>query len=229
MLITSQLTKGTQEGIRQDQGSFFAQTRLPTQYGILDVRVYVDLQGKEHLAISMGALKDAVNLPVRIHSECLTGEVLGSLKCDCKQQLDTALSCLQTSGCGLVLYLRQEGRGIGLGNKIRAYALQEQGHDTVDANHLLGLPDDARSYEPAAFMLHQLEVNSVMLMTNNPAKIKALQRLGINITGRIPLVMKANNEHAASYMATKQARMGHLLEDADELSLISQAEYVTST
>ena len=216
MFITSQLNGSAPKDFEREGECFFARTRLPTQYGILDVRVYVDLQGKEHLAISIGELKDAVNLPVRIHSECLTGEALGSLKCDCKQQLDAALSYLQTNGRGLVLYLRQEGRGIGLENKIRAYALQEQGHDTVDANHLLGLPDDARTYESAAFMLHRLEVSSVLLMTNNPAKMTALQRLGIHITGRIPLVIKTDNEHAASYMATKRSRMGHLLEDADD-------------
>ncbi|HEV7857544.1 MAG TPA: GTP cyclohydrolase II [Pyrinomonadaceae bacterium] len=225
MFVASQLEEEIpDEGLARGEGCFFAQTRLPTRYGALDVRIYVDQQGKEHLAISTGEIRKARDLPVRIHSECLTGEVLGSTKCDCKQQLEVALNSLQMSGCGLVLYLRQEGRGIGLANKIRAYALQEQGHDTVDANHLLGLPDDARTYEAAALMLRQLEVSSVLLMTNNPAKIEALRHLGIEITGRIPLVIRSDNEQVASYLATKQARMGHLLEDAEGPAPTSAAQ-----
>lgn len=191
---------------------FYAQTRLPTIHGPFDLRVHVDGQGKEHLAISVGELKDATRLPVRIHSECLTSEVLGSLKCDCKQQLETALAHVQEQGRGLVLYLRQEGRGIGLGNKIRAYRLQEDGHDTVDANRLLGLPNDARTYDAAASMLSHLEVSSVLLMTNNPHKIQALRTLGIDVAGRIPLVVPPS-EHATAYLRTKQVRMGHILDE----------------
>jgi len=198
---------------REGEGGFFARTRLPTGHGTFDVRVHVDDEGKEHVAVSTGELKGAFGLPVRIHSECLTGEVLGSLKCDCKQQLDAALKFMQEAGRGLVLYLRQEGRGIGLGNKIRAYALQEQGYDTVDANHLLGLPDDARTYEAAAQMIRRLGISSVTLMTNNPAKIDALRLLGVDVAGRIPLVIAGTSEHAASYLATKRARMGHLLSE----------------
>jgi GTP cyclohydrolase II len=198
---------------REAEGDFFARTRLPTGHGTFDVRVHVDPEGKEHVAVSTGELEGAFALPVRIHSECLTGEVLGSLKCDCKQQLDAALKFMQEAGRGLVLYLRQEGRGIGLGNKIRAYALQEQGYDTVDANHLLGLPGDARTYEAAAQMIRRLGISSVALLTNNPAKIDALRLLGVNVSGRIPLVISATSEQAASYLATKRARMGHLLEE----------------
>ena len=204
----------TARGVDKGNGFFIAQTRLPTAYGVFNVRVYLDDHGKEHLAISVGNLESTTNLPVRIHSECLTSEVLGSLKCDCKQQLDTALSYIQSGGLGLVLYLRQEGRGIGLGNKIRAYALQEQGHDTVDANSLLGLPSDARTYEAAAAMLRQLKILSIRLMTNNPSKIEALQKLGIDVNERIPLIIAAN-QYAASYLETKRARMGHLLERRD--------------
>ena len=189
---------------------FYAQTRLPTTHGLFDVRVYLDKGGREHLAISVGNLHHAAGLPLRIHSECLTSEVFGSLKCDCKQQLDVALAYLQTVGRGLVLYLRQEGRGIGLGNKIRAYALQERGHDTVEANALLGLPNDARTYEAAALMLGKLGVSSVQLMTNNPAKIEALKCLGVNVVNRIPIIV-ATGEQAASYLETKRLRMGHLL------------------
>ena len=189
---------------------FYAQTRLPTTHGPFDVRVYFDKGGREHLAISVGNLRHAAGLPLRIHSECLTSEVFGSLKCDCKQQLDMALAYLQNAGRGLVLYLRQEGRGIGLGNKIRAYALQERGHDTVEANTLLGLPNDARTYEAAALMLRELGVSSVQLMTNNPSKIEALERLGVSVVKRIPIVV-ATGEHAASYLETKRLRMGHLL------------------
>ena len=157
--------------------AFFAHTKLPTEFGEFDVRVF-NRDGKEHLAISCGDLAGAEGVTVRVHSECLTSEVLGSLKCDCKAQLDLALQTIAAEGLGVVFYLRQEGRGIGLGNKIRAYALQEQGADTVDANRLLGLEDDTRSYEVAADMLEALRVTSVRLMTNNPEK-----RYNTTITG----------------------------------------------
>jgi GTP cyclohydrolase II len=200
--------------LEEPEAGFLAQTRLPTVFGELEVRVYVDGDGKEHLAISVGQVRNAVNLAVRVHSECLTSEVFGSLKCDCKQQLDAALAYIKMAGNGLVLYLRQEGRGIGLANKIRAYALQEQGHDTIDANTLLGLPDDARTYETAVLMLSQLEVASIHLMTNNPGKLKALESLGVKITGRIPL-LTPSNEHSAFYLQTKRSRMGHMLEEVE--------------
>ena len=193
------------------EGPFFAQTKLPTEHGIFDVRVY-NHQGKEHLLISMGDIVGVDVLPIRMHSECLTGEVLGSLKCDCKPQLHAALDEVARRGFGAVLYLRQEGRGIGLGNKIRAYRLQEEGVDTVDANRRLGFGDDLRSYEMAAQMLLGISVHTVQLMTNNPAKIEGLEKHGIRVMGRIPIAVGENPVNA-DYLQTKRDRMGHLLAD----------------
>ena len=193
---------------------FFARSTLPTESGDFDVRVHVDADGLEHLAISVGELAGATELPTRVHSECLTGEVLGSLKCDCKPQLDAALRFIQAQGSGLVLYLRQEGRGIGLGNKIRAYALQEGGVDTVDANRLLGFEDDLRRYDVAADMLRALGVASVALMTNNPAKVGGLREAGITVSDRIPHVTGINDVNVA-YLETKKRRMGHQIDTID--------------
>lgn len=193
---------------------FYAQSRLPTEIGTFDLRVHVDADGNEHLAVSAGPLEGAIELPTRIHSECLTGEVLGSLKCDCKPQLDAALRFIQHNGAGLVLYLRQEGRGIGLGNKIRAYALQDAGADTVDANRLLGFEDDLRRYDVAVEMLRALGVSSVALMTNNPAKVDALRDAGIEVSGRIPHVTGVNDVNV-NYLETKKRRMGHLYDTID--------------
>ena len=192
-------------------GPFFAQTKLPTEHGIFDVRVYND-KGKEHLLISMGDVVGVDVLPIRVHSECLTGEVLGSLKCDCKPQLHAALDEVARRGFGAVLYLRQEGRGIGLGNKIRAYRLQEEGVDTVDANRHLGFDDDLRTYDMAAKMLMGISVHTVQLMTNNPAKIEGLEQHGIRVMGRIPIAVGENPVNAG-YLQTKRERMGHLLAD----------------
>lgn len=149
------------------------------------------------------------DVPVRVHDECLTSEVLGSLKCDCREQLDLSLRYIRDNASGVVIYLRQEGRGIGLANKIAAYALQEQGHDTVDANRLLGLPDDARRYDAAAAILRDLGVESIQLMTNNPRKIEKLEALGVQITARIPILI-APTPHSAGYLSAKSDRMGHL-------------------
>ncbi|MEE2787208.1 MAG: GTP cyclohydrolase II [Myxococcota bacterium] len=190
-------------------GPFYAQTRLPTEHGDFDVRVFREGE-KEHLLISTGSIENQQNLPIRIHSECLTGEVLGSLKCDCKPQLDAALKRIVALGRGAVLYLRQEGRGIGLGNKIRAYRLQEDGADTVDANRLLGFGDDLRSYDIAAQMLRAVGVPSVMLMTNNPLKISGLKATGIEVSGRIPISV-GENQVNTGYLETKRLRMGHIL------------------
>ena len=193
------------------EGPFFAQTKLPTEHGVFDVRVY-NHKGKEHLLISMGDIVGVDVLPIRVHSECLTGEVLGSLKCDCKPQLHAALDEVARRGFGAVLYLRQEGRGIGLGNKIRAYRLQEDGVDTVDANRHLGFGDDLRTYEMAAQMLLGISVHTVQLMTNNPAKIEGLEKHGIRVMGRIPIAVGENPVNA-DYLQTKRDRMGHLLAD----------------
>ena len=147
----------------------------------------------------------------RVHSECFTGEVLHSLKCDCREQLDQALRRIAEAERGIVIYLRQEGRGIGLGNKIRAYALQQQGADTVDANVRLGFPADSRRYHVAAEILDHLGIGSIALMTNNPAKVDALQKDGVVVALRVPMAINAN-DHNRDYLRTKNRRMGHLIE-----------------
>lgn len=190
-----------------------AQTPLPTRYGTFNVFVFRSAhepEGVEHVAIVSGDVQGAEEVPVRMHSECLTSEVLGSLKCDCREQLETALSRIARNGRGVVLYLRQEGRGIGLTNKIRAYALQAKGVDTVDANRELGLPDDTRTYDQSASMLRWLGVRSVRLMTNNPEKEQALRTLGIEVRGRIPVLIRPN-VHSLAYLETKRDRMQHKL------------------
>lgn len=187
-----------------------AKTTLPTVFGAFQVSIYSDEAGQDTLAITSGDLNQAAGVAVRMHSACFTAEVLGSLKCDCKHQLDFALEHIANEG-GIVLYLPQEGRGVGLSNKIRAYALQEQGYDTVDANRALGLPDDARNYQDAAAILRDLGVTRIRLITNNPQKIKALEDLGIEVAGRIAIPSVAN-EHSSGYLETKRIRMGHLFE-----------------
>lgn len=189
-----------------------ARTPLPTRHGTFDVYVfrYADEPDKEHVAVVSGDLRGRTGVPMRIHSECLTSEVLGSLKCDCREQLEYALQHIATQGPGVVLYLRQEGRGIGLVNKIRAYALQAHGVDTVDANRQLGLPDDTRRYESAAAMLSYLGVESVRLLTNNPEKVGALRRLGVEVQERIPVLIEPN-PHSRGYLEAKRLRMNHKL------------------
>lgn len=184
---------------------------LPTAHGTFRIMAYTHLTtGKEHLAIVNGNPEGARDLPVRIHSECLTGDVLGSLRCDCGEQLDEALSIIGRTG-GVVVYLRQEGRGIGLTNKVRAYTLQDQGFDTVKANLELGFPADARRYDLAAYILQDLGVASVRLITNNPAKITALEDLGFEVAGRIPIVVEPN-EHNRNYLKAKKERLHHLID-----------------
>jgi GTP cyclohydrolase II len=172
----------------------------------------------EHIAVLKGEPRDQAGVHVRMHSECLTGEVLHSLKCDCRQQLDFALRHIADEEHGAILYLRQEGRGIGLGNKIKAYALQQKGIDTVDANRMLGFPDDQRRYHVASDMLHDLGIRSVVLLTNNPAKVEALRADGVTVSGRLPVHI-APNEHNRDYLLTKRARMGHLLGNLADLLL----------
>ena len=187
-----------------------ASTNLPTRYGDFIMHVYEDATHQEHVALTIGTIDDGNPVYVRLHSECLTGDVFGSLRCDCGEQLARSLSFLHQEQSGVLLYLRQEGRGIGLANKIRAYALQDKGLDTVDANIALGLPEDNRDYGVAAAMLNDLGVQYVRLLTNNPTKIDGLQRYGITITDRTPLetLPNATNVH---YLETKRDRMGHLL------------------
>lgn len=188
---------------------FVAETALPTTNGTLRVRAYRnDSTGHEPIAILSETLpKNGV--PVRVHDACFTSEVLGSIKCDCKEQLDFAISYIQQHG-GVVIYMHQEGRGIGLANKIAAYHLQENGLDTVDANRQLHLPDDAREYHDAVSILADIEIQSIHLLTNNPRKIERLTELGVTIDSRIPIEISATSE-SLGYLETKRVRMGHLL------------------
>lgn len=202
------------ERVIRPQTDWLASAELPTKHGRFQTHVFRTTEPgdggcfKEHVALVHGDIRNAEALPVRIHSECMTSEVFGSLKCDCKEQLDEAMAEVARRGKGAVLYLRQEGRGIGLANKIRAYDLQSQGHDTVDANRLLGLPDDAREYHSAAHMLEYFGVQSVVLMTNNPAKVNALRALGVEVVGRFPVVITPN-AYSHGYLEAKRQRMAH--------------------
>jgi GTP cyclohydrolase II len=189
-----------------------AEAPLPTKRGSFRVLVFrhADEPTLEHVALVRGELRGAERALVRVHSECMTSEVFGSLKCDCALQLDAALERIDDEDLGALVYLRQEGRGIGLANKIRAYALQAEGLDTVDANRALGLPDDCRRYDAAAALLHTLGVRSIRLITNNPEKITALCELGVEVASVVPSVVPTN-PHSAGYLATKRVRMHHLM------------------
>ncbi len=188
----------------------YAEADLPTEHGTFRILVYRDGK-KEHVAMVFGDVRGAEEVMVRVHSECFTGEVLGSLRCDCRDQLDLALSRIAAEGSGVVVYLRQEGRGIGLGNKIRAYALQDQGIDTVNANLALGFDADARSYEVAAAVLADLGVESVRLLTNNPGKLDGLTEAGVVVAEQMPHWTGAN-EHSEGYLKIKKLKMGHIEE-----------------
>ncbi len=195
--------------------SRFSQASIPTHNGTLTVVVYRETgrrtEEREHVAIVAGALEalgGAEPVLARVHSECWTGETLGSLKCDCREQLDRALAAIEQAGRGVVVYLRQEGRGIGLGNKIKAYALQAAGADTVEANERLGFAADLRSYDLAAAILRDLGVSSVALMTNNPDKCAGLEKAGIAVARRVPH-WGGPNEHNREYLEVKKAKLGH--------------------
>lgn len=188
-----------------------AEADLPSKYGHFRIHAYESkLDGKCHLAIMKGDVRGKKDVLVRVHSECLTGDALGSMRCDCGEQLATALKKIESEGCGVVLYMRQEGRGIGLANKMRAYELQDQGKDTVEANVLLGFAPDERDYGIGAQILADLGLSSIRLMTNNPAKRAGLEGYGLSITERVPLVMPVN-EYDKNYMKVKSAKMGHIL------------------
>ncbi|HVL75643.1 MAG TPA: GTP cyclohydrolase II [Noviherbaspirillum sp.] len=190
-----------------------ATSLLPTRHGEFRIHVFrpVD-ETVEHVAIIRGEPRDREGVLVRVHSECLTGDVLGSLRCDCGEQLDAALARIAEAGLGAVLYLRgHEGRGIGLANKIRAYQLQDQGSDTVEANLALGLPVDTRDYQVAARILSYLGVKSIRLMTNNPRKMNKLAEYGVDIVERVP-VITAHTPHNVGYLRTKQQKLGHFLD-----------------
>ncbi len=193
---------------------FVAKADVPSLFGHFTVYGFLEkATGKEHLAVVAGDIDSRKRINVRIHSECLTGEVLGSLKCDCRQQLESALRYIGEHG-GMVLYLRQEGRGIGLLNKLKAYALQEQGHDTVEANHLLGFADDLRTYTSAIEMLRFFGIRKVRLLTNNPKKIMALEDAGIEVMREAH--QQASNPHNLRYLKTKAKKSGHLLNFREE-------------
>jgi len=195
-----------------DRCVFVAETNLPTDKGTFRVRSYRSKLNStvEPTAVIFGKVENMENITIRVHDACFTSEVLGSQKCDCKEQLDYALHYIKHNSPGIVIYLQQEGRGIGLANKIAAYSLQEAGYDTVEANRMLGLPDDSRRYEFVADILDELGIKSVKLLTNNPRKIEQLSKLGIKISERIPIVMEANNVNL-NYLKTKAEKMAHFI------------------
>lgn len=187
------------------------QTRIPTKYGEFVLHYYSNtLDNKEHIAFVFGDITSKTQVPVRIHSECFTGDVLGSRRCDCGDQLDRALQLISEYGFGVLIYLRQEGRGIGLLNKLHAYNLQDEGMDTVDANIHLGHRPDEREYTIAALMLENLKVKSIQLITNNPNKIEQLQNLDVQVDGRIAIEIESNCDNRA-YLQTKAHKMDHFL------------------
>jgi GTP cyclohydrolase II/3,4-dihydroxy 2-butanone 4-phosphate synthase/GTP cyclohydrolase II len=208
----------------------YSEADVPTEYGAFRIVVYREIANPdvEHCAIVRGDVTGARDLLIRVHSECFTGEVLHSLKCDCREQLDQALRFIADEDKGAVIYLRQEGRGIGLGNKIRAYALQQQGADTVDANLRLGFAADARQYHVATAMLADLGVLSVAVLTNNPAKVDALRADGVAVTGRVPMDV-IPNQHNREYLDTKRDRMGHLIRLRDLADLADISGRLTSS
>ncbi len=197
---------------------------LPSRFGLFHVIAFWNNRdSKEHAAFVRGDVTNAENVPVRLHSECLTGDAIGSLRCDCRDQLEAALTAIGKMENGILLYLRQEGRGIGFLNKIRAYGLQDYGYDTVEANHALGFRDDERDYGIAAHMLDSLKVKSIQLMTNNPRKIDGLTKYGVQVTNRIPLIMPPN-PYNQFYLQTKAEKSGHLLDPNGKERLLEQID-----
>ena len=197
---------------------------LPSRFGDFHIVGFSNNQDdKEHVAIIKGEVVGAEDVPVRLHSECLTGDVIGSLRCDCRDQLEAALKKIGQMDKGIVLYLRQEGRGIGLTNKIRAYSLQDQGLDTVEANLALGFRDDERDYAIAAHMIQSLKVKSIRLMTNNPKKIAQLEQYGVKVNERIPHILPTN-EHNLFYLQTKANKSGHMIDFRGKTHLEEQSD-----
>ncbi len=190
---------------------FAADARLPSRFGDFRVYAFEDLDNDDEYGVVVkGDIAGGDAVPVRLHSQCFTGDVMGSLKCDCRDQLEAALAYIGAAERGAIVYLPQEGRGIGLANKIRAYALQDRGLDTVEANLALGFPDDLRRYDTAAEILRQLGVNSIALLTNNPNKVSGVSRAGIRVVQQIPL-RATPNEHNTFYLDTKRRKSGHAL------------------
>jgi 3,4-dihydroxy 2-butanone 4-phosphate synthase/GTP cyclohydrolase II len=194
-----------------------SEARIPTKWGDFQAYVYESLlDDEQHVAIVKGAVQGESEVLVRVHSECLTGDVFGSLRCDCGVQLDSAMELIASEGLGVVVYLRgHEGRGIGLAHKLRAYSLQDEGHDTVDANVALGLPVDSREYGIGAQILNDLGITTMRLITNNPSKYGGLEGFGLDIVERVPSVIVPNPENI-TYLRTKRERMGHLLDGLEE-------------
>ena len=192
-----------------------ADARLPTSHGDFRIRVFHEETGLDHVALTLGDMEGPDPVLVRVHSECLTGDAFGSLRCDCGPQLDSALRQISERGWGALIYLRQEGRGIGLHAKIQAYHLQDQGADTLDANLKLGLPGDARNYDIAAQILQSIGVTKISLLSNNPDKVEQLQKHGINVEERMPLLAGIGEDNR-EYLKTKLERMGHEI-DKDKL------------
>jgi GTP cyclohydrolase II len=197
---------------------------LPSRFGDFQVvAFYNNTDGKEHAAFVHGDIAGRENVPVRMHSECLTGDVAGSLRCDCRDQFETAMRMIGGMENGILLYLRQEGRGIGFINKIRAYSLQDAGYDTVQANLALGFRDDERDYAVAAHMLESLKVKSICLMTNNPKKLNALTQYGIKVTERIPIAIPPN-PYNEFYLRTKAEKSGHMISFARDMRFFEQID-----
>ncbi len=192
---------------------YIASSKLPTPWGVFAMHGFEDTEtGKEHVALTLGELDSEQPILGRIHSECLTGDALFSLRCDCGFQLQTAMQNIADAGQGFILYLRQEGRGIGLLNKIRAYELQDQGANTVEANEQLGFAADMRKYDMILPMIEKIGVKQVKLMTNNPRKVKAMKELGIEVAERIPLQV-GKNRYNESYLKTKSTELGHMMSE----------------
>ena len=189
--------------------------KMPTRYGEFMAHCYINkINGEHHVALVKGDISDGENILCRVHSECLTGDVFGSMRCDCGQQFDAAMKAIAKEGRGVLLYMRQEGRGIGLVNKLKAYKLQDEGMDTLDANIALGFPGDLREYYTGAQILRDLGIHSLELLTNNPDKVYQLSDYGMEISKRVPIEIEAN-KYDVFYLKTKKARMGHILEVED--------------
>ena len=192
-----------------------ASAKIPTRYGDFDMKVFANVvDGKEHVALIKGSWKLDESVLVRVHSECLTGDVFGSLRCDCGSQLHSAMKMIESEGKGVILYMRQEGRGIGLVNKVKAYSLQEEGYDTVEANEILGFLPDARDYGIGAQILANIGIKNMRLITNNPKKRVGLESYGIRVVERVPLEIEPNNVNI-KYLQTKKTKLGHILHNLD--------------